>query len=155
MMTVKFGFGGLPTDLDVRMLQEKFGVPQEGDLIPYLLISECLKKGRETSRWKSVVGAWRKKLERDHNLVLKAIKNQGFKVCDPRDRLDVFGRKFKGGLRQVSRATLGAARTSRKGLTPEENRTLDYLQNTGAALRLQAATAAKQITYDPEKKNGA
>ena len=76
-MSVKFGFGGIPTDIDVRRLQEKFGVPQPGESISYALISEVLGNSRTESRFWVVTGAWRRQLFRENNLVTEAIRNEG------------------------------------------------------------------------------
>ena len=151
-MSVKFGFGGIPTDIDVRRLQEKFGVPQPGESISYALISEVLGNSRTESRFWVVTGAWRRQLFRENNLVTEAIRNEGFEFLDAHRRVGHAVNRFKQGLRRVGRASLVAASTDRSNLAPEEARVCDHIQNTGAQVRLTAATAARQLTYvDPVK----
>lgn len=145
-------FGGVPTDLDVEKLKTKFGVPAPGTAISYQAIAECLGISRNEFRWHSVVGAWRRHLDRQFNVILKAMKNDGFVALDPSGRVDYSGRKYKGGLRQVVRAATVAARTDRGSLSPEEVRVCDHIQNTGASLRLAAATAARSLKYEEPVK---
>lgn len=145
-------FGGVPTDLDVEKLKTKFGVPAPGTAISYQAIAECLGISRNEFRWHSVVGAWRRHLDRQFNVILKAVKNDGFVALDPSGRVDYSGRKYKGGLRQVVRAATVAARTDRGSLSPEEVRVCDHIQNTGASLRLAAATAARSLKYEEPVK---
>lgn len=150
--TTKIGFGGIPTDIDVRRLQEKFGVPKPGEFISYDLISECLGNSRTESRFWVVTGAWRRQLFRENNLVTEAIRNEGFEFLDSHKRVKHSVVKYKKGLRGVRRAADIAASTDRTNLAPEEVRVCDHVSNTGAQVRLWAATAAQQITYkDPEK----
>ena len=143
---------GIPTDVDVRKLEERFGVPAPGDMIGYDDITDTLKVGRDQNRWRSVVVAWRKKLDREHNILLKAVSNEGFRAMDGHARVDFSGRTYKGGLRRIVKAATIAARTDSAGLTPGELKTRDFIQNAGAVIRGAAATAARQLTYpDPEK----
>lgn len=150
---VKIGVGGLPTDLDVSRLQEKFGVPKPGDFISYAEISECLGNHRKESRFWTVTNSWRKKLFKENNLVTEAVRDEGFEFLDSHKRVTHSVNKFKGGLRKVGRASLVAASTDRTRLAPEEIRVCDHVQNVGAQLKLAAATAARQLTYaDPVKE---
>jgi hypothetical protein len=153
MSNIRVGLGGIPTDIDVRRLHEKFGIPKPGDVISYEQISDCIGNSHKENRFWSVTNAWRKKLFREHNLVSEAIPNKGFEFLDAHKRVSHSVSGFKGGLRKVARAGIIAASTERMNLSPEEQRTCDYLQNTAAQLKLAAATAARQLTYtDPVKE---
>lgn len=145
------GFG-MPTDVDVQRLQENIGVLVPGDEISYSQIDKVLGMHRSNHRWKSVVNAWRKKLDREQNIILKAISNKGFVALDGSGRADYCGRVYKGGLRRIVRASVVATRTDRVGLKAEDVRVLDHISSTGAALRLAAATAARQIKYREDTK---
>jgi hypothetical protein len=139
-------FGGIPTDIDVEAIIKETGPLQDGDIISYKKISEIIKQPITSHRFKTVTGAWRRRLNRNYNQVIKA-KGGEFKVMTNHDRVDHVSGKYKGALRIMGRATNTAARTSREGLSKEEVKALDHVQNTGAALRLSAATAAKQLKY--------
>jgi hypothetical protein len=143
---------GIPTDIDVHRLQETIGVPQPGDTISYHQIDKVLGLDRSQHRWKTVVNAWRRKLDREHNIILKARSNQGYVALDGAGRADYCGRVYKGGLRRIVRASVVATRTDRLGLNYEDVRVLDHISSTGAALRLAAATAARQIKYEAKQE---
>jgi hypothetical protein len=150
---VKIGVGGLPTDIDVQRLQEKFGVPKPGDFISYADITACLGNQRKEPRFWTVTNSWRAKLFKENNLVTKAVRDEGFEFLDSHKRVTHSVALFDSGLSKVDRASLVAARTDRTGLAPEEVRVCDHFQNLGAQLKLAAATAAQQLTYaDPVKE---
>lgn len=150
---IRIGIGGIPTELDVRKLEEKFGVPKPGQTISYQEIAACIGNSNKENRFWSVTNAWRNKLFRENNIVTEAIPNEGFEFLDAHKRVSHSVGKFKGGLRKIAKGSAVAASTDRAGLTQEEVRVCDHVQNTGAALRLAAATAARQISYqDPVKE---
>ena len=148
MTMTKIYRGKLPTELDYVKLEQVLGVPYEGQLITYERLEEILGMNRQTSRFRSVVGAWRRKLAKEHNLVFKAVAGRGLECADNHSRVSLCARQHNSGLRHIARSSILAARTSRTGLPPEEVRVLDHIQNCGAQLRLAAATAARQLNYD-------
>jgi hypothetical protein len=148
MGETKLFLGGVPTDIDVEKLREHLGTLKHGDMIPYQEISDCLGIQKGECRWYSVVSAWRKRLDRENNILLKAIPNEGYRVLDGHGRVEASAWTYKKGLRRIHRATVIASKTDRNGLDENEIKTLDHIQNTGASLRLAAATAARQIDYD-------
>jgi hypothetical protein len=147
MSKVYFNGAGITTEPEVNDLIEKIGVPKPGDQISYIQVSEIIKVKRGTGRWHSIVGAWRKRLDNDHNILFKAISNEGFLVLDNAGRVTLGADKFKGGLRRIGRASSIVTRTDRTGLTEEEKRVADHIQRTGATLRLTAQTAARELKY--------
>ena len=141
-------FGGhMPTDIDVEKLNQEFGVPTEGQKLLYSDLEKCLGTSKSTSRFRSVLSAWRRLLDKKHNLLLKAIPNIGFEVMTPTMRVSHCSGGFSRGLRRIYKSALDAARTRRDGLPVDEVRVLDHVQNTGASLRLAAQAAARQLKY--------
>lgn len=142
---------GVPTGPDVDRLIAKFGTPEEGTIVPYPEIMAVLGVERGSSRWGSVVTAWKKKLRRESNIEIKAVVNVGFECLDPHRRIDHAGSKYKGGMRAITRAADIAMTTRPEPLTQRELRAQTHLVMAGAAIKLAAATEAKKITYpDPE-----
>jgi len=148
--------GGRSTEPEVNDLIEQIGVPSVGEQIPYTQIEAIIKVRRRTFRWNSIIIAWRKRLEREHNILLKAVPNEGYEVLNNSGRINLGGKFFKEGLRRVGRAVKVVSCTSRDGLSDQEKKAADHIQTTGAAIHLSAQTAARQLTYpDPEvKSNG-
>jgi hypothetical protein len=139
--------GGVPTGSDVERLLREIGTPAPGDVIPYDQIARILGVERKSSRWGSVTDAWRRRLDREFNLLLEAVPNGGFRVLTNSGRVNHASSRYKRGLRQVAKAAVVAARTDRKGLTQEEKAAADHLEKVGATIRTHAATAAREIDW--------
>lgn len=130
---------GVPTKPDVDKLLERFGVPDPGTEISYTDIVRVITCERGSFRFASVTNAWRKILDRNHNIILRAIPGKGFAAMTSADRVLYCGSKYKSGLRHVARSASVAERTNRTGLTENQTRSLDHLSRVGAAIRLSAA----------------
>jgi hypothetical protein len=143
---------GIPTAPDVKRLVDKFGVPAIGVLLPYEDISETIGSAKGTSRYGSVVSAWRTQLRRENNILLRAEPGKGYVPMDNSERVHYCAARYKGGLRHIGRAAHNALMTATNGLTDEEQRTRNNVCMAGAALKLAAATAAKQLREGELKK---
>lgn len=139
--------GGIPTEPEVNELIEQIGIPAVGDKITYKRITEIIGVERNTGRWASVITAWRKRLDRQHNILLQAVANEGYEVLSNSGRVNYGGKLYNEGLRRVERAVKVVTRTDRAGLNDEEKKTADHIQRTGATVRLSALTAARQLNY--------
>jgi hypothetical protein len=137
--------GGVPTDIDVQKIVDEIGVPKEDQMIEYSALEKILGIRKESYRWRTVVNAWRRRLEREHNVLFRAVMNEGYRALAPSGRVDIAGSTFKGALRRIGRAATIASGTDRERLTDEEKRVVDHVQNTGAALRLAASQAARKM----------
>lgn len=149
-MSGTWGFAvGMPTTVDVDRLIEAFGVPDAGALIPYEDVESALTLSRQQARFRTVTNAWRRRLEREHNLVIEAETNKGFLVLTNRDRVGHSARYFRSGLRRVGVAGRRAASTSRTGLSADEVKALDHVSNVAASFRMQAALEARKLLALP------
>jgi len=142
--------GGVPTEPDVRKLVEIYGVPKVGDEFPYQQIADALGVPIKSYRFRTVTWAWRKLLDRQHNLIVGAVQARGFVVLDNQQRVTFSAVRFKRGLKAVRRGSCVASRTDTAGLTPEERRSRDHIVATGSMLQLAAATEARKLklTFD-------
>lgn len=138
---------GIPTAPDVKRLGDAVGVPAIGTVIEYKAVEDAIGSKRDSSRFRSVTEAWRKKLEREHNILVVAIANVGFKFATPSERVENSAMRFKSGLRKIRRAATIAEATPDDGLTPDEKRARAHIGATGAALLLMNATKAKEIKF--------
>lgn len=139
--------GSIPTDVDVELLRQKFGVPDPGQTILYTEIEKAINQPHQSNRWRSIVTAWRKKLDRESNILLRAEPRKGFVAMDGHSRVDYSTSTFRGGLRRVAKAALVAVRTDRDSLDPEETRALDHVQKVAGAIRTTAAVEARKLRY--------
>lgn len=134
-------FGGLPTDVDVRMLFEAFTVPEVGTVIPYASIADILKTPARSNRFRTVVEAWRRRLAREHNVYLRASDGAYTAMTAP-ERVDFGGSKLRSSLRAMRRAHTVVGGTDRSQLTDVQRAAADHVLLTSAtviqAARLQA-----------------
>lgn len=132
-------FAGLPTEIDVRALVEAFGVPADGDVIRYDAVADVIKCPVKSSRWKTVTDAWRRKLWKLHNVVMRAGDGQ-FAVMPPDARVDHGGDRLRRGFRQFSKAHSVVASTDLSGLSDEMRAQADHVKNI-TTTAIQAARA--------------
>ena len=142
--TCVFG-GGVPTAPDVKRLIDEIGVPSEGDVVKYSVISKVIGTDRKAYRWGTVVSAWKKRLYKEHNLVLIAEENVGFRVCDPSERIDVSRRKVRSGFRAVRIGSDVAGKTDRWRLSVDEKKQQDRLSMIAAQITLAQRTQPKEL----------
>lgn len=96
---------GVPTDVDVQRLADRFGVPTEGALLPYDEIADTIKSAYGTNRYASVFVAWRKRLLKVSNLVLKAQPDKrAYLVLDANGRIAQC-LSWEKGMRKKARQT--------------------------------------------------
>lgn len=139
--------GAIPTRVDVDALLEGIGIPQVGTHIPYADISAIIKLDRKNSRWNSVITAWRKELESEHNIFLKAIPNEGFDVMSDDVKMEAVRGHVKRSRNSLKRAEIIATQVKRESLTDENKASYDHYRKLRAALELVERTAAKDIVY--------
>lgn len=142
-------FKGIPTDIDLDKLRVRFAVPAPGTIITYQEIESALGISKGSHRFKTVVCAWRRKLDREHNILMKAQVGIGLVSLDGHGRIDTASRTHVQGLKKIRKSGEIAARTGDEDLTPEEKRARDHTISVSASLILAAKTAAKTIRYEP------
>lgn len=137
-------FRGVPTEVDIKRLDDAFGVPAEDALIDYETIEEALQLSKESSRFETVTRAWRDKLEREYNLLLVSVRGQGIKVATPDARVTIASKKMKQGRRAIQRGASIAVKTDASRLSDGKARELrQFLIDVPMRLRLQESLAMK------------
>ena len=139
-------FGGLPTKIDVDRLMEIFRRFVEGDIIPYPEIEAAIKEKRQSSRFRSVVVAWRKRLMKEENALLIAVPNDGYRIAPPAERMTFSAAQTFQGRKRIMRGAAVAAATDEGRLSPEHKKLREHLQTLPARLRLAELTAPKQLS---------
>lgn len=138
-------FRGIPTEPDVKRLEEAFGVPKIGTEIKYKAIADTIREAVGSHRYQSVVVAWRKRLENNHRVVLGTISGLAYVVLDGHGVANLSGATIKSALRKSGKAVKFAEIALTHELAPEDKRVAEHVRNVGAALRLAAATEAKRL----------
>lgn len=138
--------GPVPTAPDVQALLDKFGVPSEGTLIKYEELEALLGYKHRSCRFRTVLGVWRRRLEREHRRLLITQPTVGVSVANAVERLTVSHSKRNEGMRAIFVGSEIAQSTDRWRLkTPEQKRELDHNRQLGAAFKLAEQTAAKKL----------
>jgi hypothetical protein len=144
MMDKKSGIfgGGVPTDIDLRLLKDAFPVDKMavGQLMPYAKVAAAIRCEVGSCRYRTVTNRWRKTIESEHGIIIGTKSGEGFIVLDDHEKLDVSSSKLRSSRRFARRSLQVAAKIDRKMLSAPELSTLDI--NT---LRAASITATAQI----------
>ena len=141
----KLYFRGVPTQVDVDALINALGIPKPGDTISCEAVAEIIKVDTTEHRFNTVSRAWRKQLEREHNLLLVSNRDGGFVALTNSGRIHHACNVADNGLRRISRASVVARKTSTDGLSEEERRAADHLVNTTGQMMAMAAASAQKL----------
>jgi hypothetical protein len=139
----KMFFGGMPTDIDVRRLEEAFPKLQEGDDISHEQVEAVIGVDHTKSRYRVVTNAWRKQLLRDSNIELGSVSGVGFRCLKPEERISGSVKGFQQGVRKQMRSVKRSAlvRTDDERLMKKQ----DLLRRYGAAIVNEATNMMKEI----------
>jgi hypothetical protein len=108
---------GLPTRPDVKLLLEAFkGLERDGRIIQHHEVSQVIGVHHSTNRYRSVVTAWRRTLEREEGIYLDGMKaaGQGFVVLAAPEMVRFGCGKLRQATKVVKRGVTAA------GLAPDE-----------------------------------
>lgn len=106
-------FGGMTTDPEVKRLRESFppATLSPDSTVSYARISEVIGVPHEAHRWKTIVGRWRKIIEKEDNVMLLAqAGKECFVVATNRDRLHCGIEQMGHAKRRIGRAMVRVAR---------------------------------------------
>lgn len=148
MSTPTIFLGGLPTGPDIAKLVDAYGIPAVGDRIEWKQIEGVLGLKRTEHRFKTIVGQWRRKLYRDHNVVLAPgddMRGIGLEALNPEKRINLAAAGFKAGARKINRASELAVRTDQKELPAPLVQLAGRIANMNAQFRLLNATKPKEL----------
>lgn len=138
---------GLPTDLDVKRLRERYPDSKltPGTSITYAEVCAIIGVNSEKDgRFKSVTNAWRKKLMSESGIILKA-QEQKFTVCGESEKAQLSVDKTKMAARAVRRSTIIGKLVDRKALSEDQLKRFDFSQRFNASV-----TALQTIKHQAE-----
>lgn len=145
MATATPFFGGLPTDLDVKKLAERFGVPAPGTLLRHEEIAECIGAAWKSNRYRTVLNQWRRKLLKEQNLDTIVEAGEGLKILRPIERVDASEADFKSSTRKLRKAAVRVSLVDEKTLDEPGRRRRDHLREVTSRLYMQAANESKAL----------
>lgn len=137
--------GGIPTEPDVQKLIDAFKDPSEGQIITWQEIANVIEEPYGSSRFRTVVTAWRKRLFRTRNIHLLIKRGQGLYAGSPPERIRDSGKRFVKGYRTIHRASVVSAATDRSRLTENEKKEQDFHTKHDAMMRLAYNKEVKRL----------
>jgi hypothetical protein len=139
-------FGGLPTAIDVRKLEETFGVPEPGTLIAHSAIAACIGVKWKSARYATVLTSWRKKLEDPHNLHTWVEPGEGLRILTEDEAVDARRTGWRHNLRAIKRTVIATSRIdAAKIVDPERRRVRDKLEQIASRVVMFAATESQGL----------
>lgn len=138
-------FKGIPTKVDVDKLIKHIGIPDVGKKILYEEINEILGIEKTNNRWFTVVTTWRKKLFRDHNVVLEAVPNQYFLCLSANERVSFASKKINTGKKIIFKGIRIAQSSDITGMDEESKKLYGHITSIPNKLRLARLTEAKDL----------
>ncbi|MGD9818458.1 MAG: hypothetical protein AB7V04_07130 [Desulfomonilaceae bacterium] len=143
-------FGGLPTDMDIKRLRERWpdAEMKPGDKILYDAVAGVIGAKYRSSRFTSVTNQWRKVVERESNIILGTEPATAFVVLNESEKLDMSGQKLRMAGRAARRSWVVGSRIDRKQLSCEEARRLDH--NVSVTAKIISSTQIRKPQIIPE-----
>lgn len=149
MGNTKQHFGGIPTVVEVALLEEKFNLV-EGMEITHQDIEDAIQINWNTTRYRAVTAAWRKKILRDKNLLIDSLHGIGFRVLTPSERVSGSVKKVTYGVKAVKKGGGLAMIIPADRLTETERHKASHMVKLSAQIVADANMAMR--TIEPPKK---
>jgi len=137
--------GGLPTDLDVKLLLAAFPNWKAGETIKYEEIESILNLHRRASRFRTVVSAWRKQLLRTKNIDTIAVKTIGIQYLEERERVHTSAKDYRRSVRGIGRSVRRISLVRTETLVEDDRKVADHARRLMEATYSTAREATKEI----------
>lgn len=146
--------GGLPTGPDVRKLEAKFPDLEalRGKIITHEEVEQLLGEPRTSNRYKTVTGAWRRKVEKSTGIVIDGrgeAQGVGFRVLLHGDQVEFGVNQRRAGARRIRRAYQAVASTNEEKLTAEQKRLRDHEIFAAAKINAVMMATRKKLGEPP------
>lgn len=139
---------GIPYNLDVQKLEEKFPSPAEDQIIRHAEFEELLKIPPKTQRYYGVINTWRKRLRTERNIDSEWLHGVGLKILNPADRLKESERNVKQGIRHTGRAFKRLAIVPRDRLDAIGQARYDHALQVASKLTAAGREARHELAID-------
>jgi len=139
-------FGGVPTDIEIKALGEKWpgNELKHGEVLTHEDIAAAIKCEIRSNRYVGVMTRWRKFLMRDHSVVLKAFPD-GFRVMNDNEKVGATVGKIDMARRAARRGYKIASTVDVNALSDENKRLYEHGVRCVAAVMLTARVGAKAL----------
>lgn len=145
----KLFFGGLPTLIDVGRFFEQYGTPAIGTMIAHEAIAACIGAPWRSNRYRTVLNVVRRKLLKEHNLDTSVEPGQGLKILTSLGRIEATEGDFRSFVRKGRKAAVRISITPDEGLSEEQKRRREHVQQITTRAYMAAATEVKALKPPP------
>ena len=114
-------FGGVPVGPDVDILDRRYPELKNEQMLTHAELSAAIGYSWQSSRYRTVLNAWRKQLFEERGLELQAVRSVGLRVMTSPERVEAHINKTIGGIRAITKAGMRIAAVPRAEL-PEPSR---------------------------------
>jgi hypothetical protein len=145
--------GGIPLAPDVAKLLEHYKTPEERSLIPYADIAKIIGAAVNTNRFRSVVAAWRRVLDKPphvRRLVAHSDK-RAYMALDGDGHVRHADRKIDLGIRAVKRQTRSLAAVDSSRLSSEGKLQRDHALLKGGTVTQYHLRMSRRNEPEPPK----
>jgi len=144
-MNGKVFFGGLPTEMDVKKLLDRFGSPGPG-LIPYEELEAVLGISWRTGRFRLIVKNWRRAMFREMNIDTAISPSAGVQVLQEWERVHVSHKDLKRSIRCARRSYVRVSAVRVDKLNEQQRTVHDHVVRHTQAVFLASTTHEKDLT---------
>lgn len=153
MSEAKLHFGGVPTAPMIKRLEAKYPEidKMRGTILTHEELESIVGEPRDANRYRTIVSAYRKKVWREHGIMIsgRGTDGAGFKILTDDEQV-AFGADDRGrAKRYARRGFIAVTNVDADNLSPEKKRLRDYeIMSYG---RLQAALIARKMLDDKKE----
>lgn len=141
----KLYFGGIPTEPDVKRLEKRFGAPAPG-VIEHAEIEETIGQQRDSSRYRTVVAAWRRRLLREENIASAADPGVGIRILTEPERVDHAQRHLGLSAKRVVKEHRWAMMIDASKLDDVSRHKRDHVIRVSASMAAAASGGMKELS---------
>ena len=121
-------FGGVPVGPDVDALDMAFPDLKHDQILTHDEVSSVVDYPWRSSRYRTVLSAWRKRLFEERQIELQAIRSVGLKVMTNTERVECHIGKAASGIKTIVKAGERIAAVPRKGLSSDATKRAEHAQ---------------------------
>ena len=145
----KLFFGGVPVGPDVAVLDQRYPELNHGDMLTHDELSEAIGYSWRSSRYRTVLTAWRHQLFKERGIELQAVRAAGMRVMTNTERVDSHIDKTIGGIKAIAKAGARIAAVPRSGLPDNVRAKADNAQAAIAKMNVYGAQFRKDVLAAP------
>ena len=148
-MSNEMFFGGVPVGPDVDILDRLYPALQHEQILTHDEMASAVGYSWRSSRYRTVLVAWRKQLFEERGIELQAVRAVGLRVMTSPERVDAHINKTLGGMRAIAKAGMRIAAVPREELPEPARIRADNAQLAIAKMNLDMRRFRSTVSAPP------